>query len=244
MNKKPYLTLKETAEKLERDQEEIIILGAQGNIPIYVLPKGWKADRYTYIDDETADDDPISLPSNPEKLWSTVNNYSQSELLTPVRLHQYTLILLAADPDATTKYFYDSSYTHENAINEYRLNGDAEGNTLEKVSLKTCTLVIMVGDIHKLLNLQSKNKITSEKQEKQVEGKRCQSLLKQIAILSLLLSVKITKYKLGDKPNASKIDEAIQALLEEIGPDLKTHGLKPSSVRGNISKGLKLLNKT
>lgn len=248
MNQKPYFNLEAAAGILDCTPQDIIYLGAQGVIPIYVLPKGWRADYYTYIDDETNDNFPESEPNNPDKLWSNVKDYSQTELLVPVRLHQYTLAVLLAEPNTTTKYFFSPSYRDRNAFNELRVHSDAEGNSLDNVALKECVLVIMNVDIKKYLHSQPKTTSEVTNNTAQIGDTLHKTLLKQIAIIATLLSSKAGKYKNGEKINADAIATDVEALLDEFKDEfneqtLKIHGLSKPNIRKNIGLGVKLLYK-
>lgn len=65
-----------------------------------------------------------------------------------------------------------------------------------------------------------------------------ETLLRQIGVLALLLAAeKPGLYRHGEKPNASRIAEAVQAILDE-QPDANTHGLGNRSLRDNIAAGL------
>ncbi|NVE22355.1 hypothetical protein [Burkholderia glumae] len=66
-------------------------------------------------------------------------------------------------------------------------------------------------------------------------------LLKQIGALSLLLAEKVGKYTRAGKPNASQIANDVGEIIDALS-DASTSGLKSSSVRESIARGLKLIN--
>ncbi|WP_143749304.1 hypothetical protein [Caballeronia arvi] len=72
--------------------------------------------------------------------------------------------------------------------------------------------------------------------------KERETLLKQVGALATLLSEKTSAYRRGDKPNASQIADAVEAIIGEI-PDANTHGLGRSSVRASITEGIALLRR-
>lgn len=80
---------------------------------------------------------------------------------------------------------------------------------------------------------------TINKQDSSTERSEI-NLLKQVALLAILLAEKNGRYKRKEKPNASQIAEAIQELLDSM-PDLNRLGVGKSSIRANITKGLSLL---
>lgn len=65
-------------------------------------------------------------------------------------------------------------------------------------------------------------------------------LLKQIAALSLALAEKSTRYKRGEKPNASQIANVTVEILDAL-PDGNLNGVGTSSLRESIKSGLELL---
>ncbi len=67
-------------------------------------------------------------------------------------------------------------------------------------------------------------------------------LLKQIGLLALALAEAKKNYKIADRPNVSKINETVQAILDAL-PEANRRGVESSSIRESISKGLDLLNK-
>jgi hypothetical protein len=78
-------------------------------------------------------------------------------------------------------------------------------------------------------------------QEKPLNERREQTLLKQIGALSLLLSEKSGRYKRGDFPNASQIAKAAEDMLSALGDRANTMGVSQSNLRESIADGLKLL---
>jgi hypothetical protein len=65
--------------------------------------------------------------------------------------------------------------------------------------------------------------------------------LKQIAVLALLLAEKSSKFKRGEKPNASQIANTVQDILDA-GEFPGKSGTGTTELRGSIHKGLNLLN--
>jgi hypothetical protein len=68
------------------------------------------------------------------------------------------------------------------------------------------------------------------------------NLLKSIGLLALLVAERSGKYKRGDTPNASRIAEAVQEIVNGM-PDANKYGTGTSSIRENIGRGLNLLKK-
>jgi hypothetical protein len=71
------------------------------------------------------------------------------------------------------------------------------------------------------------------------------TLLKQIGALALAIANKSTAYKIGEKPNMAAIADAainaVETLSAKTHDNLNVHGLSSSNIRGNIKKGLDLL---
>jgi hypothetical protein len=66
------------------------------------------------------------------------------------------------------------------------------------------------------------------------------TLLKQIAALSLVLAEKSNRYKRGGKPNALQIAKDTVEILDAL-PDADTRGVGSSSIRESIHAGIELL---
>lgn len=73
------------------------------------------------------------------------------------------------------------------------------------------------------------------------DGER-NKLVKQIGAMALLLAEKHGRYKIGDRPNANQIADAIGDILGAL-PDASLRGLGKSSLRESIRTGIELLNK-
>lgn len=71
------------------------------------------------------------------------------------------------------------------------------------------------------------------------------TLLKQIGVLALAMANKSKAYKTGGKPNMAAIAnaaiDAVETLPAKTQDNLNIHGLSSSNIRGNIKKGLDLL---
>lgn len=67
-------------------------------------------------------------------------------------------------------------------------------------------------------------------------------LLKQIGAMALVLADKHGRYKVGDRPNANQIADAVRDILDAL-PDISLRGLGKSSLRESIRAGIELLNK-
>ncbi|HEX7936755.1 MAG TPA: hypothetical protein VF573_27290 [Paraburkholderia sp.] len=66
------------------------------------------------------------------------------------------------------------------------------------------------------------------------------TLLRQIGVLALLLSEKAKVYQRGGKPNARQTASAVTEMAAAL-PEANAHGLSPTNIRKNISKGIALL---
>lgn len=73
------------------------------------------------------------------------------------------------------------------------------------------------------------------------DGER-NKLVKQIGAMALLLAEKNGRYKIGDRPNANQIADAIGDILDAL-PDASLRGLGKSSLRESIRTGIELLSK-
>ena len=69
-----------------------------------------------------------------------------------------------------------------------------------------------------------------------------EKLLRHIGALALLLAEKSGTFRVGNKPNALQIAEAVGALMDET-QDMNRRGLGSSYIRASISEGLRLLQK-
>lgn len=67
-------------------------------------------------------------------------------------------------------------------------------------------------------------------------------LLRHIGALALLLAEKSGTFRVGSKPNALQIAEAVGELMDET-QDMNRRGLGSSYIRASISEGLRLLQK-
>ena len=95
----------------------------------------------------------------------------------------------------------------------------------------------------KQCEIESVNNATSPKPSgKDLSETECTEHLKQIGMLALVLAEAKNIYKIGDRPNANQIAEGVIKLLDAL-PDANRTWLLSSSIRGSISKGLKLLDK-
>jgi hypothetical protein len=65
-------------------------------------------------------------------------------------------------------------------------------------------------------------------------------LLKQVAVLSLILAEKVKRYRRGQKPNANQIADSVAEILDAL-PDANKHGLGSTNIRGSIAEGVALL---
>lgn len=72
---------------------------------------------------------------------------------------------------------------------------------------------------------------------------REQTLLKQVALLALVIAEHGKKYKLGSKPNKRQIADVAITVLKAL-PDAPAQGLASSSLRRSINDGLDLLSGT
>lgn len=79
--------------------------------------------------------------------------------------------------------------------------------------------------------------------EKPLGSTERNTLLKQIAALSLVLAEKSGRYKRGSKPNALQIAEETGTILDAL-PDANSRGVGGSSIRESIKAGLELLTMT
>ncbi|MEI7996431.1 MAG: hypothetical protein WCH01_16170 [Methylococcaceae bacterium] len=82
----------------------------------------------------------------------------------------------------------------------------------------------------------------AETEDKPLKENERIKLLKQIGLLALVLSEKSNIYKIGDKPNASKIADSILTILDGL-PDANRKWVLSSSIRESIREGLDLLDK-
>jgi len=95
----------------------------------------------------------------------------------------------------------------------------------------------------KQCEIESVNNATSPKPSgKDLSETERTKYLKLIGLLALALSEKSNLYKIGDRPNVSQINEAVQTILDAL-PDANRRACCRSYLRDSISKGLDLLNK-
>jgi hypothetical protein len=65
-------------------------------------------------------------------------------------------------------------------------------------------------------------------------------LLKQVAVLSLILAEKVKRYRRGQKPNANQIADSVAEMLDAL-PGANKYGLSSTNIRGSIAEGVALL---
>lgn len=240
--KKDYYTLDEAAEMLgDCKPSDLVYLGANDKLSIYVLAKGWMVD-YTVRSDE---DDFTSELLEPDTFWASATKFRQTELCEAVQLHTSTLSRLEANTEATTRYFFSHGPDVGLGITEYRVSENANGLPQAEIALKDCSLVVMSPDFQRL-----KESATDEKDSPEPLGNvERDNLLKKIGILATLLSHKGGKYIKGEKPNANAIADEIGLLLDTTAKDKQTlifpnqNGLSSSSIRTSIKDGITLLTK-
>lgn len=259
MIKKKYYLLEEVANYLGCEKNDLIYQGAHKGLPIHVLPKGWNVDIVTTQEYEASmEAEPFSSPQNPHNFWASVDEFHEGQIIQPVQIHPYTLLLLNADAATETRYFFLDSVMNMGEIIEYRLSDYVSGQPQMAVSLSECTLVILDWDFQKLFSKQEKidsmptEKKEGEKDVLELGGKKQDTLLKKIGVLALVIAHLSKKYQIGENPNASSIAECVKDTLDHLESNneqqkpqiqINKHGLSTSSIRTSIKEGLELLVK-
>src|SRR4051812_38589017 len=102
MMEKEYYSLDEASAQLGYPPSDLLYLGANESLPIYVLAADWLVDVHI----REPDDDPNAGFSMSRFDWSGADVAFQDRLIGPVRLHPAALKKFEANPGATTRYFF------------------------------------------------------------------------------------------------------------------------------------------
>lgn len=140
------LTLADAANSLKCSRDNLVWMGARGDLPIYVLADDWLVDFFGINDPDT---NGSGLASSP------VENKTRKKSPTPfyltglVRLYPDTLFRYRDNPNATEWRFPAPTPEHSDDFSryEYRLHDAADDSKRKAISLSTCSLVVMMEDV-------------------------------------------------------------------------------------------------
>jgi len=214
--RRAYYPLEKAAEILSCTEADLIYRGATGELSIYMLHDQFTIGlrRFNVFGWEPIGDETYFWQDKPLKVSKSCIKALES--LTPGGVAD---IMIEYTPD-------DGEALDPNERFRFSLRNTLTGAV---PTIQDCILVISHDDLKRLQ--QPEPSLTESDRDK---------LLKQIGGMALVLAEKSGKYKLGEKPNASQIAEAIQAIFDA-GDFQGRKGTGSTELRSSISAGLKLL---
>jgi hypothetical protein len=244
---KKYYALDELAAQFSCHVLDLVHLGATAKLPLYALADGWWMELWHL---ETYELDPHGGPER-KLIRERSKKASPQSITGPVRLYPASLARLEANPAARESEFMasgppddhtdfdDDEKVIEDLGYEYRRVMKLDGEQQDGVPLANCRLVVMDDDLQLVHKLLANKTVMSQTKEKR--------LLREIALLSVLLSEKANNLKIDNKPNVSQIAESAKETLDKLAAQsvyknvLVSGGLSLTNLKDSISEGLKLL---
>lgn len=233
-----HYRLPKAAEILNCSEDELIHNAAwnyDGNgLTIHVLTACFDVVPM-HIDAKGIKDEYAPIPAKIEELTQQcLQEWEAGKHEVPVQLKRKPFYEIDGSPNGYWHYelrrknpLYPSIEELKEAI---KSSIDLDSITPPPIRLNECTMIVLAEDLERIKK--EKQKLTESERD---------NLLKQIGLLALVLSEKTSKYKRGEKPNASQVAKDAQLIIDAF-PFPSKEGTGSTKLRDSISKGIELLN--
>lgn len=263
MNNKEFFTLEELSSKFKCEEVHLIDLAIQGNVPVFIAANNWYAHvwkkPYSNVvkdEDEDATKAEVEVEVEVEEhiIYEETINFGDWILDTSkdkpinlnnslIRLKNSSLVAYQLNDIVNVGNFEanDSIQAPEEFSFEFRLCDPYDFSKPFEIDLKKHKLVIMK---YSLSTINKLHQSESTLAEIELTVNERMKLLKITGALSLLISQSVTKYNINGEPNISAISESIETMFEKMkeeNHDFNENGIKDSTRREVISKGIKAL---